>query len=395
MFSLKQHMRRHAMMIAAVAATVGFAAASHAATIWYVDTFGTYDPVTVTDDVSLNDDVAFGTLTLNDGGYTVTGNGHTITLAGGNPYVTSSGTNTLNAIVHADIGGGSPMQWNVTGNLTVDQIGVGYYGSFEKNGNGILRVGNLNASAGIFVNGGTLILTGQSGTGYNQWGGGGGDRQGSSLIVYSGSTLAGNNIIGVQSIVQIDGHLAPGADGEGSGWFQNKNGTFGSIGKLTIQGADNNSGVTYFNFNSTSNLDLDLLDGDNYDSLAFLSGRDMSTYGIFLDIYEGAQVNINDLSNGGDLAGTYHIITLGGNHACTIDYYDTNGDIVDNLPDDFSVFSTGVVPPGYHYEFVRVTDISGNFTGIDLVITHVPEPASLGLLGLGSGLLLLRRKRHA
>ncbi|MCL2646232.1 MAG: PEP-CTERM sorting domain-containing protein [Phycisphaerales bacterium] len=97
------------------------------------------------------------------------------------------------------------------------------------------------------------------------------------------------------------------------------------------------------------------------------------------------------MSDDGNLEGTYHIITFLGSDI-------TYDGVVCNIGDPIDF---GVVNPDDRYQYTfQVAGDNGIVSGIDLLITDkgtpgVPEPASLGLLGLGSGLLLLRRKRHA
>jgi hypothetical protein len=114
-----------------------------------------------------------------------------------------------------------------------------------------------------------------------------------------------------------------------------------------------------------------------------------------LNIAQGARVNINN-GIGSLTPGTYHIITM-------LD----QGTVLNepniaalNIDVAGTGFATGDVPGGYDYQFLNVIGSSGPYVddiiGIDLVVTAsaVPEPASIGVLGIGTGLMLLRKRRR-
>jgi len=421
MFSLRQHIRRQAMMVAAVAAAVGFIAASQAA-IWPDDV--TSDTVTLSGggSVDVQDDTYLNYLTLSGGNFTFDGEGRILLGTGistGNGYTwetfTSNGTNTIKVpfICHSF----TLSTVHVTGTLRIDnlQAGVGeVYGSFQKTGPGILDVGTIKAGVGIVVNDGTLLLSGT--------------QNNANFVVENANdtfgTLAGNATVtysgwGSSPRLQIDGHLAPGA--KSGNWVQNDNGTFGTIGMLTFTGIAG-SGAYYFqtntfNFSETAVLDLDLSNpsqapGVGYDAFQF-GGRPGidARYGIdttALNIDSSAQVNINAV-NGFLEEGSYHIITLNNGNGVLTGNFNVDNIHVFGLEngltkDDYTFTFVPLWESGYLWE--GPLDSTGSFvpvticTGIDLVIGpkqsdggEVPEPASLGLLGLGAGLLLLRRKR--
>ncbi|MCL2648778.1 MAG: PEP-CTERM sorting domain-containing protein [Phycisphaerales bacterium] len=479
MFSLKHHVRRHAMMIAAVAATVGFAAASHAAiitwdpnTVWDPDnTTGGFNntelnffatdgvthinanPGTNPPGIDTGDDVHFGplspgtyagiqvngtasftypntttpilctvvkTLTLEGGGYTFAGDSaiYITSTNGSTPRLTSIGINAINSVLLPNIG--TVAELNVTGELTINTLIPTGAGTLTKTGDGVLRVGALNSTNvryGLDIQQGSVILSGTA----NQVAG--------TLTVEAHSTLAtpiGETMItrAATGIFQFNGHLAIGdADTPA-----------GAIGKLTLRGSNSNGGNVTVNFGTGSIFDLDLLTPDldleknpflvnpgQHDSISIDRYRwDQS----ILNVAAGATIDIHAMSDDGSLdPGFYRIITLGSFYigtqtdvqtTCTINYTDADGSIV---IDDFSthdspyydadsdsyhlanLFTIENPDPRYSYDFVIYGSgtTAFNNTGVYLKITlnPVPEPASLGFMGLGCGFLFLRGKRRS
>jgi len=328
------------------------------------------------------------------------------------------------------------MRWDVTGDMTVTKIGISNYGSFEKTGSGVLRVTDLAANWGLYVDNGTLIINGSASVANNSgwsngWRGG--------LTVAKDGILGGTGAItSVQSFgVTINGQLSPGdvdADGKST------------IGKFTISTTNrtiNFSGVAQpsdwaqagpsdwgSNHLDLSGTDYPLLKPTGVSTLALDLRSDAEagvTYDAFhvgggtINIFDGALVNITAMSV--DISGSYDIITFT-NGAGVINFFDTP---VYHFHNDGTTgyasvivggsasgigYRTGfaIVGADQVYEDDGVTPIFGKYEnnnyvylfdygafGVTLDITAketiVPEPASLGLLGLGAGLLMLRRKR--
>ncbi|MCL2645463.1 MAG: PEP-CTERM sorting domain-containing protein [Phycisphaerales bacterium] len=434
MFSLKQHVRRHAAVVAVGAATLGLAAASHAADVTWKGGDGNFNNTddfdgngtslsyapqvnwnqsgSPFDGLGGNDNVTFGStttpvtiivngtasytdpvygfyqsnntfvnsLTLNGGGYTFesAANGEGIVVgswASGGSVTQVSGHNVINVPLTFN-GYGSNISNNsvvnvIAGTLEVGTVTTGYglgphYKGLQKQGSGLLRIGALSSVDVVNVMEGTLLLSGTSSSTY--------------FVVGQSGTLAGNATISTwgSAGVQISGHLAPGDNGyestdDGQSGVVN---TFGQIGTLTF----NTSGKD-FSFEATSNFDVDWDLGTGEHDILQLSGN-------VVNVYDGAQININFMDDGTLANGTYtYSFDLG-------DFIQGAGSIVDLDSDgnpggrgfDFTV----TMPQDCSYE------MSDSGFGFKVTIDRsntVPEPASLGLLGLGAGLLLLRRKR--
>ncbi|MCL2648777.1 MAG: PEP-CTERM sorting domain-containing protein [Phycisphaerales bacterium] len=457
MFSLKHQVRRHAMMIAAVAATVGFAAASHAAPIYWApppasdpdvggdgsinDNYflsgtdyvggaggdivfgGTGGTVTVDVPISLHSLTLNGRYTISDG--TVDGTG-TITLPSGYPsyptVLTSSGVNEIQApisIPPASNNSQSRAILNVIdGVLTIQDIDKGGAGALIKDGDGVLRIeGKFGSGGGLIIKNGTVVLAGTASKVFST--GGTGGTYFDAITVDAPATLAGApSLTSSGSItLQISGHFAPGDNNDAS--------RFNSVGTFQINASSNSSQSATVTFNSGSQFDLDLFVPDfdltdaatvgslpSHDALRlynlYNSNSTTASNALYLNIDAGAIININD---GSDVLeeGIYRIITLdlsGTNkRPRTISY--TGGDIADFI-DTFAsdLFTIGDASDLYSYDFRINTDgtsLDGSiaYTSIDLRITKkpsvpsMPEPASLGLMGLGCGVLLLRGKRRS
>jgi len=211
--------------------------------------------------------------------------------------------------------------------------------------------------------------------------------------VETGATLSGDATIHAKAtpgVIQIKGYLAPG-----NNIIDGVHNNFGGIGSFIITCDTNSYGPSVL-FGSTSVLCFDLENpnlapGVGYDvfkQFAGSFGPGSGHEGSTLTFELGAKV----LLCGDFVPGTYHIIQLdslsGGNYVNVIGA---------NLLDVDRVNS----PSGFTYDLVPILGGPGNsrVLGIDLVVdidpagSGVPEPASLGLLGLGCMGLLLRRKR--
>jgi len=193
------------------------------------------------------------------------------------------------------------------------------------------------------------------------------------------------------------------------------------IGTLTIQAASGTGQGIRAHFYEGSSLDLNLKNPDNYDEndkfASFSGGHDVlnlinnSWDNTVLTFDDGATINLNAV-DGYFNEGVYRIITLtnfASGNANSFVYDDGTLPLTDylNSGDGFNIEGLEYGLTTNDYEFVFSTLTSGNEVYLDLTINYIgsgvngpghqgpltPEPASLGLLGLGAGLLLLRRKR--
>ncbi|MCL2641097.1 MAG: hypothetical protein FWD53_09660, partial [Phycisphaerales bacterium] len=426
MFTLKQSVRRHAMVVAIAAVTVGFAAASQAAVLqWdpgmagfgspsggsgdfndvvgnFVNSDGDRLIAGDADDVrfggtggavGIDAPVMFNLLTFNAAGYNFnTANDSRIVLSGSRiTQSATAGSNTINTALAFRGGGTRVIEVAGSSILNIDKVTIGdgstdeVYGAFQKTGSGLLSLGVLNTSRSSAyytaeIAAGTLQLTGGSdrATNFSSIGNAGGT---GGLVVGINGKFAGDAIVylgaGVVASLQIHGHLSPGNNG---------NADFGAVGKLTLIGTGNNTanaGNTT-TFNSTSNFNLDLITptAGGYDAIELICG----TYGgNFLKIVENATININN-GTGSLTEGTYSIVTLvsGGTSAQnlrTITYTNAASDVITDFEPftdangflTFDLFKLGNVPAGYDYKF-QLLGSGTSFTGIDLVVSLSTGP---------------------
>jgi len=329
--------------------------------------------------------------------------------------------------------------------LTVNQINVTSGSIFRKMGEGVLRIngmGGVAANTGgqfLQINQGTVILN-ENNTTRSTLG---------ALTVGLNGTLAGNGVVrsylhqwdpgnrDARNIL-INGHLAPGDNGSTGG--SNATGTF-TFYRFNLPGT--NFSVT---LGSTSVFDMDLkipgfeIGDDGKFNAVYNNGNgdhdilrldDTANNGAsHFNIRVGAKIDINDMAGPGDsLDGVYRIVnyTRPTGYSALINLFPAAGEIypfnANNVICDFTdpafdfkgveghYYDTvleafryddlfivlGLDPDIYEYGFAIKGSGSAE-AGIYLIITKVatetvPEPASLGLLGLGAGMLLLRRKR--
>ena len=161
----------------------------------------------------------------------------------------------------------------------------------------------------------------------------------SAVSVAAGATLAGKGTIGLSSTaVSIIGTVAPGS-------------TTSSVGALNLLG-----GAVFSGSSAIYNVDLNA--AGSSDDLAVTGNLDLGT---------GTTLNINvlDATSGN----TYTIATYTG-----------------TLTGTFAAVNN--VPAGYTLDYG-----TGSNSAITLDVAAVPEPASMGLIGLCT-LAMLRRRRH-
>jgi len=226
-----------------------------------------------------------------------------------------------------------------------------------------------------------------------------------SCNILPGATLGGSASItyatNVPAPFNIQGDLSPGEPGS-TGTFSLLNSSQGYLPNVTfftgsalcidLVSSDNALG----DFND-KNHDIFRMKAGGY-SLGENAGRTGST----LTFQEDAIIRLS----GNIEEGIYNIIQLDGSSGSYVvvnpgDYAGVGtaswGDNIHNWMDNILVEAEGY---DLIWHFETVTAASNNayerITCIALVIdsvTIVPEPASLGFLGMGSALLLLRRKR--
>ncbi|CAN5642211.1 hypothetical protein BH09PLA1_BH09PLA1_27620 [soil metagenome] len=166
-----------------------------------------------------------------------------------------------------------------------------------------------------------------------------------SIMVLPGGAMGGPGS-NAPLTIQSGGHIAPGDDGG----FQSI-GTFQALQSLSLANG------TLWDF------DLDtpgVVGGPN--DLLVVNGP------VVLD----GILNVNGLENFGP--GIYTIALL-------------NGPITDNTVD------LGSVPPNYDYQLLLSANFAGNSSSLLLIVSDVPEPASIGFLA-AAGLTLGRRTRR-
>jgi len=367
-----------------------------------------------------------GTLTLNASGYAFKDKDtstnyrlHVGPESATGTFITQIGDSSTSNSIHTTLAIGSGVS---SGNVyTVDiqagqlyvrelvtQTGVEFYGGvLRKAGAGLLQIDSLYADGivcSIDVAQGKLLLGGHDNNNRITF------LRSVGLVaagdINNNAVLAGNATIKISNggTIPIYGHIAPGTVSLGSNFD-------GAAGMLAFELGALRGHSIRANFHAGSSLDLDLgtpdfnLKGDptnagNHDVLNFICGE----YSwITVNIFNGAQVNINAI--GGTLQeGIYRIITI--NNAHTPGYenedvglpifgYYADATSLDDHQFDGKGFTVSNLPAGYEYEFSPYYE--SNYAALDLIITFVgtsvPEPASLGLLGLGGGLMLLRRRR--
>jgi hypothetical protein len=164
------------------------------------------------------------------------------------------------------------------------------------------------------------------------------------ITVGPNGALGGNNF--AVPIVFNGGVISPGDDG-----------SFQTIGTLHFgQSVD---------FSNTTNWNMDLdvpgvVGGPN--DLVEIDGP------VTLD----GIINVNGLENFG--VGVYTLALL-------------NGPVIDNG------MALGLVPPDYLYNIVLTQSLAGNTQQLLLIVSDVPEPASLGVIAI-AGLCIGRRARR-
>jgi hypothetical protein len=342
--------------------------------------------------VTVSNPTTAAQMSIDIGGYTF--NGSALTLGGGYaaylanntgqatpvPFLTSSaGTNLINnnLLYQSSNRAGRSALEVTAGTLTIGNFTYtgGNYSDLYKTGAGTLVVNGTfdmaqSDSEVLYVNAGKVNLTNASRTNNNADVTGNAINQG--VEVASGATLSGGGGIEVSGASLDDntgsppffrilsgGHLAPGNNPGAS--------NFGSVGTFTLNGGYGGGQNLTGTLATGSNLDIDIASLASYDVFQFTRGN-YSTNNLVIE--NGAVVNINALAPLQE--GTYHIVNTTG----TVGITDGG-------------FVIGTAPSGFSYSFVDVAN------GVDLVVTAaaVPEPTSIAMLGMGSGLLLLRRRK--
>jgi len=370
MFFRKSQVSRYAMVVAVGAAMLGFAAASQA-----------YDYEWTGDKSLPSDSFSSGN---KDTVYTIHGN---------------------------------------SGTLTVGSFTMGGLARVVKTGDGTLSIGTMNCigSCSLDIVEGTLLLTGQNSVvSFHS------ERNVipgvldpvyvmSSIIVRSGGTLGGSGKVDTLwgGNLHIEGTFAPG------------NGT-NETGTFTYNGRDgfNSYSLTFtpaINFTSSSTFELDVRAENDHDILNFNIYASRLHGDAQLNIFDGAKVKLNFLDDFADGTYTFSFITFTKDSGVDVDFaigfreslvsWGMSTGAMDRVfvdsslnlsPGDNGTFITNgsataagfqIANPNADYEYQFVYGPSG----VDLIVTvrntDVPEPASLGVLGVGVGMLMIRRKR--
>ena len=412
------------MFAVAVAAVAGFAAASQAAVIywapdsdpyfntgftgklnnddfnfWFDGGFVQAAKATGANSALRGDDVIFGnpgvpttvpvdtgavvkSITLNGGGYNFTG---TLTFGIGSANVqngaiiTNVGNNEIQTIAfNSNIGGTGYVGFDVTNTLKINSITTPAYAKYQKTGDGVLTVGSITGGAtnGFEVLEGKFIISGTGNYTIN------------NLIVGrdapggNTATFAGNSTITLlDNVSHIYGHIAPGYH-DGNSNFS----TTTPVGTFTITGNNGNTANPHnVNFYAFSSLDLDLRSpGFDLDYVATGTGehdalvlnRNNQWGRTFLNIFDGATVNIND-GVGSLEEGIYRIVTVTTGTSVTqvagIRYYENVADfLASDTTGDAATgggFQIGNAPAGYDYSFEYVYNAATRMTAIDLIVT--------------------------
>jgi hypothetical protein len=325
---------------------------------------------------------SMGTLSFDVGGYNISGGSLQLN-AVNNTLITNNGNNTISStIILGNQSNSGTATLNVaSGVLTTGNVTAGNYGLYKKTGAGVLNMtGTLTSTnAGytnynILVDQGRMILSGNG-----QWGSTAGNSNGVAGGVTAGASLGGNTTATwtTESDFNINGTLAPGANPTNS--------NFGGVGTFAFTGGDYTHSVNV-HFGSTSILALDLFSPDsgpgvfdgNHDVYKMTAG----SYGGSLTFDLGSLIQIS----GSPVAGTYHIVQMVSSDAAG--FHQANHT---PITDNGLAVDLANSPAGFTYQ---VVDLPNN-EGIDLIVTGtgIPEPASIGLLGMGAGLLLRRKRR--
>jgi hypothetical protein len=344
---------------------------------------------------------------------TISPNGPAYTFSGSVPIGFSNQTTTLsqtagNNTIATEVrytsgSSASTMTVNTAAgtNLSIQNMTYSHYGwgGVTKTGtgqvtftSGFSNAGSLFSGNGFNITAGTVMLEGVAqANGVSGRTGGGNAVGGGGFKVQSGATLAGNGLRnsgasdtgGSLSNVLSGGHLAPGVNPVLS--------NFGTAGTFTLRGAGGASLIANVSLDTGSELDLDLVNLGSYDSIALTKGA----YGR-MNFIVGDQAIVNINNGAGSLTpGTYSIVTM----VEQLNTLNTNQAAL-NIDVTGGGFIIGSAPAGYNYQFVNVLGNSGFYNGeivgIDLIVTDaIPEPASMAILGLGAGALLLRGRRRS
>ncbi len=271
-----------------------------------------------------------GTAAINLGGATTSG-----TLAyGGN-------TATRAAAMDISAGGGSIDVTTSSANLTLSGV-ISGNGGLTKQGAGILTLTGANTYAGnTSVTGGSLLISNSSGSGTGT----------GAIFVGTGGTLGGTGSLTGAVTVNNGGTLSPGSSIESLG-----------------------TGALIFNSGSNFSFELDT---------STLAGDLVNVNG---DLTLNGNVNLlfSELASG----------TVLPNSKLTLISYSGawNSGVFSGFADD-SEFSLGLNTWRINYND-SIAGINGGANSNFVTITAVPEPSSILLLGLCSGLSILRLRRR-
>ncbi|MCD4831341.1 MAG: PEP-CTERM sorting domain-containing protein [Anaerohalosphaeraceae bacterium] len=219
-----------------------------------------------------------------------------------------------------------------------------------------------------------------------------------------------------------EGFVVGSIDGQ-DGWVETNGATtilattnspFGSVNVLKIQKTGSSTPYARKYFETDANVDRVLVDVEVYAQVGASTMKGYFTLGHewrtgarwgFAGSGEGTGSNFY-VQDGADVVyGTAHysiwttykfVVSADAiNTAWSLDVYDGSDNLLDSFTDlgfqHEEYFATG----GYRFDSFTVTRPTGaTMIADDLVITEVPEPATMGILLLG-GLSLLRKRRKA